>query len=119
MQIMAHRKCSACYQRQRRAALNPLRVVWDNMVQRCTNPNHERYADYGGRGITIDPRWLDYAAFEADMGPRPPDPADWTSRKAYWSIDRIDNDGNYEPGNVRWATPSEQAFNRRATVKAA
>jgi hypothetical protein len=87
--------------------------TWTNMVQRCTNPNHERWHRYGGRGVTIDPRWMVFENFLEDMGPRPPDPADWTGRKAYWSLDRIDNDRGYGPDNCRWATPSEQALNRQ------
>jgi len=79
--------------------------IWHLMRARCQSPRAAHYQDYGGRGITVCERWdADFAAFYADVGPRP-------SRNH--SIDRINNDGNYEPGNVRWATASEQARNRR------
>lgn len=80
--------------------------AWTNMKQRCSNPNHNRFEHYGGRGIRVCDRWLNsYENFLADMG-RKPNPA--------YSIDRIDNDGNYEPGNCRWATAEEQAANKQA-----
>lgn len=79
--------------------------AWWDMRQRCLNPNVASYANYGGRGIRVCDRWNDFSAFRADMGCRP-SPAH--------SLDRIDNDGNYEPGNCRWATRSEQQRNKRA-----
>jgi len=79
--------------------------AWLAMKQRCCNPNYEYYKNYGGRGIIICPEWLDdFLAFLQEMGPRP--------AKGY-SVDRIDNNGNYEPGNVKWSTAKEQANNRR------
>jgi hypothetical protein len=80
-------------------------VCWRGMKQRCRNPNNPAYPSYGGRGITVCERWNSFENFYADMGPRP---------SPQHSIDRWpNNDGNYEPGNCRWATKSEQNENRR------
>jgi hypothetical protein len=81
---------------------------WAQMLYRCYNTSSPDYNQYGGRGITVSGRWRhSFKNFLEDMGSRPPGT----------SIDRIDGDGNYEPGNCRWATPSEQSFNRKMPKK--
>lgn len=88
---------------------HPLYDTWRGMKERCFSPANKRYADYGGRGITVCDRWRDdFWAFVADMGERPDG----------HSLDRIDNDRGYEPGNVRWATASQQNYNQRARIPA-
>ena len=90
-------------------ARHPLYDTWAGMVRRCEQPSHKYYRNYGGRGISVCNAWHDAAAFitwmEANLGPR----------AAGMSLDRIDNDGDYEPGNVRWATRKQQRDNRRGT----
>lgn len=91
--------------RATRANRDPEYVLWQGMKARCLNPRNKAYRYYGGRGITVCASWLaDYTAFLRDVGMRP-DPS--------MSLDRIDNGGNYEPGNVRWATRAEQVANKR------
>ena len=79
--------------------------VWLSMRARCLCKTHKQYAAYGGRGISVCERWMDaFENFYADMGPRP---------SCQYSIDRINNDGNYEPDNCRWATRKQQQRNTR------
>lgn len=82
--------------------------IWKEMRRRCYNPRSVGYPSYGGRGIVVCGRWKnDFSAFYEDLGPRP---------SLKHSIDRIDNDGNYEPSNVRWATKEMQDNNRQETI---
>lgn len=86
---------------------SPAYQSWDAMWQRVrAKPGHKNYPSYGARGITICERWCSFENFLADMGPRPDG----------LTLDRIDNDGNYEPGNCRWATASQQNANKRRRV---
>lgn len=82
-------------------------AIWRGMIQRCHNPRAKDYARYGGRGIQVCERWrTSFEAFFADMGPRP---------STEHAIDRLDNDGPYEPANCAWRTHSENSRNRRNT----
>lgn len=79
--------------------------LWYDMVRRCTDSRAINWKYYGGRGLTVARKWRkNFAAFYEDVGPRP---------SPEYTLDRIDNDGNYEPGNVRWATRKEQQANTR------
>lgn len=82
--------------------------TWSSMVQRCTNPNVRCFKSYGGKGVQVCDRWLNFWNFVNDVKDRP-------SKKH--TLDRIDSDGNYEPGNVRWATQKEQLRNQSRNVR--
>jgi hypothetical protein len=98
------RKRSTKHGHARHGKVTRAYACWSRIKQRCYNPNHKDYPDYGGRGIGFAEHWRhSFTTWYADTGDPPPG----------CSIDRIDVNGNYEPGNVRWATPSVQAANRR------
>lgn len=84
---------------------SPEYKIWCNVKERCLNPNSKNYSDYGGRGISICPKWRhSFEAFYKDMGPRP---------SIHHSIERENNNAGYSPGNCKWATKTEQARNKR------
>lgn len=80
-------------------------LTWRSMRTRCLKPWHKSYKDYGGRGIKICDSWLKFENFLADMGEKPEG----------MQLDRVDNNGNYEPSNCRWATPMQNCNNRRSS----
>jgi len=82
---------------------SPTVVVWRSMINRCTDPEHQNFKNYGGRGISFDVAWLDFSNFLADMGERPEG----------YALDRIDPDGHYVKWNCQWACAARQQHTRR------
>lgn len=111
--LAGYTQSCGCLQRERTSAANlihghanppsPTYTSWRNLKARCENPAHEHYKNYGGRGITYCTRWSYFENFLEDMGERPEGK----------EIDRIDGNGNYEPGNCRWLTHEENVKNKR------
>lgn len=96
------------YEAHRRYGTKEYRA-WADMKQRCYNPNNKGYINYGGRGITVCAQWLtSFMAFYEDLG----------SCGLHLSLDRINNDGNYEPSNCRWTTRVQQRANQRSPINA-
>lgn len=102
-------KCAANQRNKQRAKHNMVNTttynVWRSMTKRCRDPKSNSYNRYGGRGIKVCDRWLIFKNFLEDMGERP----------VGLQIDRINNNGNYEPGNCRWVTPKENSNNRETS----
>lgn len=88
-----------------REGITPTYYSWAKMLQRCNNPNSTQYKWYGARGIKVCTKWLNFECFLSDMGERP---------STTYSLDRINNDGDYYKENCKWSTASEQCKNRRA-----
>lgn len=111
--VSGHSRSCGCYRKDATVARNTrhgkfgtkTHTTWLAMRRRCFDKNFEKYKTYGGRGITVCDRWLDFNNFFQDMGERPEGK----------TLDRINPEGNYEPGNCRWATAKEQSQNRRRT----
>jgi hypothetical protein len=101
--VEASRKRLTRHGHMSRQGSSPTYNSWKGMIGRCTYEAVSGYCYYGERGVTVCARWRDFTAFLADMGERP----------AGTTLDRIDSNGNYEPGNCRWATPKEQVASRR------
>lgn len=125
------RRCADCYAQVRKKQLRerppqlrhgyarsgnvfPVHSIWRCMLARCSNPNNPRFATYGARGIRVHPRWLVFENFLADVGERPPGKT--PGGRAAYQLDRIDNDGNYEPGNVRWVHYTEQPKRQTSNI---
>ena len=92
---------------RRNGSVDPTYTSWDSMWQRCSNPKSPAYKYYGGRGISVDPRWSEFSEFKRDMGDRP------SGR----TLERLDNDIGYSKSNCVWALPSDQNLNKRSTVR--
>lgn len=112
-----HSKSCGCWRVEQSAQLNrkhgmashqkgrpPEYAIWSMMRQRCNNPNNKDFPNYGGRGIKVCQRWDSFANFIADVGSRPP---------GNMTIERVDNEGDYEPSNCIWLPKSQQSRNRR------
>lgn len=111
-------KSCGCFQREKARSRvtthgrtkTPEYRSWRGMISRCFRETDRAYSDYGGRGITVCERWRNsFEAFYEDMGDKP------AGHRI--SIERLNNDGNYEPGNCVWATPAKQACNKRTTIR--
>jgi hypothetical protein len=96
--------------RKMQGAEKRLYAIWRNMRNRCLRPDHEKYHRYGARGITIHPAWTDFAVFRDDVFAEIGEPL------AEQTFDRTDNNGNYRPGNIRWATQKVQQNNREHSL---
>lgn len=106
-----HTKSCGCWKREQQTRHgmhdSPEYHTWESMWYRCTNPNAKFWHIYGGKGVRVCDRWRDFPSFYDDMGPRP---------TLQHSIERVRSSGNYEPGNCKWATPTEQSNNTSRNI---
>ena len=100
-------KCNKCLKRTHGQSASKAYKRWASMKTRCTNPNHEGFKNYGGRGITVSEDFCDFDKYIKYVNSLP------NNNKPGYTVDRIDNDGNYERGNLRWSSHSSQGLNRR------
>jgi hypothetical protein len=100
-------QCKSCARTKHGGWGTSTYVIWESMIKRCSNPNTKHYSYYGGRGIKVFEHWKKFENFVSDIGFRPPG----------LELDRIDPNGNYEPGNCRWITKKENMNNTRRSKK--
>lgn len=103
------KSCKYCAPKKHGLYKTPTNMSWSSAKNRCNNPNNKDFVHYGGRGIKMCVRWERFENFLEDMGEKPKG----------LTLDRVDNNGNYEPGNCRWATYSQQNRNQRRRCKGA
>lgn len=102
------KSCISCRSKRHGLAHHPLYCVWEGMIDRCTNPKATGYEHYGGRGIKVCERWKKFINFYNDVN---------IGYARGLKLDRVDNDGNYEPSNFKWSTQKEQLDNRRNSIR--
>jgi hypothetical protein len=107
LRLVGTRSCGSCSKIRHGQSRTHVYFIWQGVKRRCLSPTDSHWPDYGGRGITVSPRWTGKNGFQNFLRDIPPRPS------MKHTLDRINNDGNYERGNVRWATAKKQRANQR------